>query len=272
MELNYKVRGGMKLKKVKVISLIIISIFLFDFTKVFASDTHVDLIIDKTIFKPGDTITVTLNATCEDGLGFVGTEIKYDKKVLTLQSQTIEKDWVNYGKDKLELFINTTNKITNSEICVLVFKVNDEASEGISKITTSKIEISDKNNKEYSLNEIEKAITIKKEENNEKDNEESDKTDNSENQGGSTDNKTDNEKQENSTENKTDDEKQENYIENKADGEANYIKNKFNSTTDNSLNKNYIPKTGKENVIKFAIIITILLSIGFYIKYINTKI
>ena len=133
-----------------------------------ATEPTADLKIENTSVKPGDTITVVLNATCEQGLSYVGTEIQYNKDVLTLQNKTVSSDWVDYGTDKLELFVNSSTKKTNANLYTLTFKVNDNAEAGTIKITTTPIEIVDINNKEYTIAKVEKTITIVKEEQSEK--------------------------------------------------------------------------------------------------------
>ena len=82
--------------------LILFIICLCNFTKVLAAEPTVVLNVDKTTIKPGDTVTATIDASCDEGLSFIGTKIEYDKNVLTLQSKNVANDWVDYGIDKLE--------------------------------------------------------------------------------------------------------------------------------------------------------------------------
>lgn len=137
------------MKKLKIGILIVFAILLFNTNRVFATSASAGLMVDKTTVKPNDLITVSLNANCEEGLSFVSTNINYDSSVLTLQSKNINSNWVNYGGDKLELFVNSSDKITNATVCTFIFKINENAKAGNTKIETTAIEITDINNNEY---------------------------------------------------------------------------------------------------------------------------
>ena len=150
------------MKTIKIIIfLLIMNILIFSTIGVFAADTTATLNVNTSEVKPGDKITVTLNVNCTEGIGFIGTKINYDSSILTLESQDINNKLINYGTDKLELFSNSSEKLTNITACTFVFKVNENATAGTIKISTTNIEISDINNQEYTLNPSEKTITIK---------------------------------------------------------------------------------------------------------------
>ncbi len=150
------------MKKVKVFLVLFFIICIACITNVYGADVSVALNVDKTTVNPGDTITVTLNASCEDGLSFIGTKIEYDTNIFTLVNENVPTGWKNYGNGTLELMIDTTNKITSGQVYSLALKVKESAEEGTVKISTTDIEIIDINNIEYQKTKIEKEITIKK--------------------------------------------------------------------------------------------------------------
>ena len=154
------------MKKISICFAIVLSILLIGTSKCFAVTASATLTADKTTVKPGETITVKLNASCDDGLSYVGTNIEYDSTLLTLQSKQVAENWINYGTDKLELFVNSTEKITNATVCTLIFKVNDNITVDSVKISTTVIEITDTNNNEYTKPKSEVVVTIEKENSN----------------------------------------------------------------------------------------------------------
>ena len=232
------------MRKLKVSLLIIFIICLFNFTKVLAAEATAVLNVDKTTLKPGDTVTATLNASCDEGLSFVGTKIEYDTNVLTLQNKTIANDWVDYGTDKLELFINSSNKTTNATVCTLVFKVNDDATERTTTISTTEIEITDINNSEYTKSKSEKILTVAKEETNAgQENEQQGNTENGE---------------------KPKEEQPQNQA--KDNGKNTAEENKIQ---DKTASKNSLPNTGRTNIIIGLAFVILIIGTVLYLK--NTK-
>ncbi len=148
------------MKKLTISMFMIFVICIINTVNVFAADATAELIVDKTTVKAGDTVTVILNAKCESGLSAVITGIEYDKEVLTLQTTKVAENWVNYGVDKYEILSNSTEKVTSLNVITLTFKVSDNAQDGTTKISTTGIEITDINNKEYTLAKSEKVLTI----------------------------------------------------------------------------------------------------------------
>lgn len=148
------------MRKLRIALLMIFIICIINTVNVFATDATAEISVDKSTVKPGDTIIVKLNATCNEGLSAVVTGIQYDKEVLTLQSSTVPDKWVNYGVDKYEILSNSTEKITSLNVLTLTFKLNQNVEEDTTKISTTAIEITDINNKEYNLGKSEKTITI----------------------------------------------------------------------------------------------------------------
>lgn len=148
------------MRKLKVIMLIVFVILLFSKNKVLATSATVSLNADNTTAKPNDLILVSLSANCDDGLSFISTNINYDSEVLTLQTKTIDPNWINYGQEKLELFVNSNNKIKNATVCTFIFKVNENAKAGNTKIETTEIDIIDINNNEYTKPKSMVELTI----------------------------------------------------------------------------------------------------------------
>ena len=229
------------MRKLKISLLIIFIICLFNFTKVLAADASAILNVDKTTLKSGDTVTVTLNASCDEGLSYVGTKIEYDSNVLTLQNKTVANNWIDYGTDKLELFINTSNKTTNATVCTLVFKVNDNATEGTTTISTTPIEITDINNNEYTKPKLEKPLTIVREESNVgQGNEQQDNTESSEQP------------------------KEEKPQTQSKDTDGN-IKGE-NKAQDKTTSNNKLPDTGRTNIIIGITFVILIIGIVLYFK------
>lgn len=150
------------MKKLSISLIIALIICLFSSTSVLAVDTKVTLSADKTTAKPGDTITVTLSASCEVGLSYVVTTIEYNDSVLTLQSEEVSNNWKNYGNNQLELMIDTNQIIKEGTLYTAIFKVNDNATEGETIISATGIEQTDKDNGEYTQEPERIPITIVK--------------------------------------------------------------------------------------------------------------
>lgn len=159
------------MKKLGISLIIALIICLFSSISVLAVETKVTLSADKTTAKPGDTITVTLSASCEEGLSYVGTTIEQNDSVLTLQNEEVSSDWKNYGNNKLELMIDTNKIVKEGTLYTAVFKVNDNATEGETTISTTGIEIMDIASGEYTQEPEVKSITIVKQADEEQDNE-----------------------------------------------------------------------------------------------------
>ena len=122
------------MKTIKIIIfLLIMNVLIFSTIGVFATDTTATLNVNNSEVKPGDKIKVTLNVNCTEGIGFIGTKINYDSSILTLESQDINNKLINYGTDKLELFSNSSEKLTNITACTFVFKVNERIDRSINQ-------------------------------------------------------------------------------------------------------------------------------------------
>jgi len=279
------------MKKVRLALLIVFIICLLNSTKVLATDTFAKLNTSKSTLKPGDTFTVTLNVSCDSGLSFIGTEIKYDTKVLTLQKKGIANNWIEYGKDKLELFVNSSSKITEVTACTYTFKVNANAKGGTTKISTTPIDIMDIKNNEYTSNKLEKTIEITNEKDTDKKDEveEDNKNEQIEQDKSETINKNKRTREEEkkilaraekkyraSLEREQQDEIEESESEQKVENEQkNPEENKNENITENQEEKNNSNKTEKnksiDNVIFILIVIFGICAILFVILKITEK-
>ena len=159
------------MKKI-TIGLIIAIVALLSSTQVFAAEPSATLAPNEITAKPGETFTINVNASCDDGLSYVGTSIEYDTDVLTLQSKTHGEHFQDWsGKaTKLEMMVSfdldegeTAEIIKNATVCTLTFKVNDNAEEGTTTVSTTDIDITDINNTEYTKPKSESIVTIVKE-------------------------------------------------------------------------------------------------------------
>ena len=96
---------------------------------------------DKTEVKAGETFTVTLSATCEDGINGIDTTYTYDTEKLELVSANVaSSDFASLGTDnQITVICNSTESITSADIYVLTFKVKD----GVEVDSTAKVSVSE---------------------------------------------------------------------------------------------------------------------------------
>ena len=233
------------MRKLSIALLMIFIICILNTVNVFAANATAGLSVDKTTVKPGDTVIVTLNATCYEGLSAIVTGIQYDKDVLTLQSSTIADKWVNYGVDKYEILSNSSEKFTSLNALTLTFTVNQDAKDGITQISTTSIEVTDINNKDYTLGKSEKTITIE----NVKDNPVEDEPSQDE---PVQDTPTQDE-EDNSPSNNTNNQGQDDPA-----GSEN-----TNNKPDNTITQTKLPNTGYRNLIIMGIVIAIVTTIAY---------
>ena len=152
------------MKKLSICILVFSILCLLNVTNVFAVETSAKLKIDKTSVKPGDTVVVTIEANSDEGVSYVGTKINYDSKVLTLEKITPNAKWSNMGIDnQLDLFSNSTEKMTNVDVCTITFKVKEDIKDESTVISTSEFSISDILNKEYKASASQETIKIETE-------------------------------------------------------------------------------------------------------------
>ena len=154
--------------KKELITILTIILLIIGITfSVNAADATVTLTPSKSELNPGDTFTVTISATCEDGInGLIGT-VTYDKDKLQLvESKVTNDNWYNAGESTddnivMEIIGNSRDKITTADIFRLTFKVKEDAQVGTTaKVTASNIQL-DSDAETESLKELgTKEVTV----------------------------------------------------------------------------------------------------------------
>ena len=131
--------------KTKIITANIIAIFIILLASIsFAATGTVEFKSNTTEVKKGETFTVTLSATSEDGINGIDTKYTYDSEKLDLVSENVAdtSNWSNIGASPdITIICNSTQSIKNADIYILTFKVKDNVSAG----STIKIKTTDHN-------------------------------------------------------------------------------------------------------------------------------
>ena len=130
--------------KIKIITAIIIAILIMLVASIsFAASGTVEFKPSITEVKKGETFTVTLSATSEDGINGIDTKYTYDSEKLELINEKVadSSNWSNMGTSPdITIICNSTQSIKNADIYILTFKVKDNVSSGSTiKIETTKI-------------------------------------------------------------------------------------------------------------------------------------
>ena len=122
----------------------------------YAAGTTVQLQADKAEVKAGETFTVTLKATCEEGINGIDTTYTYDTDKLELVSANVaSSDFSSLGVDnQITVICNSATSITSADIYVLTFKVKD----GVTANSTAKISIAETLLDSYSATDSENTI------------------------------------------------------------------------------------------------------------------
>lgn len=155
-------------KSLFIIGAIIIAI-LANITIVKASSTPtVSLKTSSSQVKPGDTFTVTISVTCEDGINGIDTTYSYDENKLEYVSGSVANtnNWSSLSSDnQITVICNSTSKITSADVYVLTFKVKDSATIGdTAKINTTDILVDSdaSSNSESTISAKTASVTIAK--------------------------------------------------------------------------------------------------------------
>lgn len=130
--------------KIKIITAIIIAILIMLLASIsFAASGTVEFKPSTTEVKKGDTFTVTLSATSEDGINGIDTKYTYDSEKLELVNEKVvdTSNWSNMGTSPdITIICNSTQSIKNADIYIITFKVKDNVTSGSSiKVETTKI-------------------------------------------------------------------------------------------------------------------------------------
>lgn len=128
-------------RKLMIIGFTVLFILANIITCYAATEPTVTLQADKTEIKAGETFTVTLSATCEDGINGIDTTYTYDTEKLELVSANVaSSDFASLGTDnQITVICNSTESITSADIYVLTFKVRD----GVAADSTATVSISE---------------------------------------------------------------------------------------------------------------------------------
>ena len=152
----------MKLKKI-IFCLTLIIMLVSCINVVNAADVSARLSTGSSSVKPGETFTVTISATCSDGINTLSTAIQYDKNVLELVNGAVSDSskWINLGENEdINIFSNTRDNITYADLYLMTFKVKDTAQLGNTTISAGTITI-DSNAESNSISTIDgEMVTI----------------------------------------------------------------------------------------------------------------
>lgn len=115
-----------------VIMLIIALIMSFSTISLAASKATITIKASNANIKVGETFTVTLSASCEDGINGIDTKYSYDTTKLELVNAAVANStWASLGNEEsITVICNSTSKITNSDIYILTFKIKEEVEVG----------------------------------------------------------------------------------------------------------------------------------------------
>ena len=237
--------------KIKIITAIIIAILIMLLASIsFAASGTVEFKPSTTEVKKGDTFTVTLSATSEDGINGIDTKYTYDSEKLELVNEKVvdTSNWSNMGTSPdITIICNSTQSIKNADIYILTFKVKDNVTSGSSiKVETTKIllDTDAQTDSEVEIPSKKIEITVKEVP---KDNPNQEEPEDNPNPSNKPSNESENNNSKTTTESDPD---------------------KSDSTT--VIGR--LPQTGKNYVmITIFIIIAIVLSVVFYKKYMQHK-
>jgi len=145
----------MKLRKF-IFSLTVIMMLVSCMSFANAAESSARLTTGTSSVKPGETFTVTLSATCSDGINTVSTTIDYDENVLELVNGAVtdSSKWINLGENKdISIFSNSRDNITYADLYLMTFKVKETAQLGNTIISAGTITI-DSNAENNSISTI----------------------------------------------------------------------------------------------------------------------
>lgn len=131
-----------------IVSLIAIIMLISCVSFVNAAEVSATLTPSSTKVKRGETFTLKITAECSDGINSFSTSIQYDKDVFELVNKAIPESssekWSMQGSAKeneIYIICDSRDKITEDELCVVTFKVKDDAEIGQSIISAGTITI-----------------------------------------------------------------------------------------------------------------------------------
>lgn len=128
-------------KQIKILMLVVALIMACTLT-VNAADATASLNLSSAEVHKGDTFTVTLNVSCEEGINGLQGDFSYDADKLELVSLEVvdTTKWFNLGENlKLEVIHSSSDTETSADIVKATLKVKDTAEIG----TKAKIAVTD---------------------------------------------------------------------------------------------------------------------------------
>ena len=160
-------------KQIKIILLSIILILVGTLT-VKAADATATLSLDNSEVEKGDTFTVTLNVSCEEGINGLEGTVSYDEEKLELESIDVgdTTNWSNLGEGlDFAILHAKSGTITSADILKITFKVKDTVTVGTTaNVTLSNIvldsDAASNSSKEIGTKEIEVTIIEESEQEN----------------------------------------------------------------------------------------------------------
>lgn len=130
-------------KSIKKLITIMLMISLFvavGIKEVKAVEATASLVSSKTTVKAGESFTVTLKVSSEQGLNGVIAEIKYDTEKLELESATAGANWGDLSSGTQLALIATADNLKTSDVYSITFKVKSGAT-GEVEIKTGEIQV-----------------------------------------------------------------------------------------------------------------------------------
>lgn len=155
------------MKKYIKIFLVAVILVLSSTLIVNAADATATLKLSDEQVKKGDTFTVTVNVSCEEGINGLVGNVSYDtEKLEFIGLELIDtQKWFNMSGEKLkfEIVHNAVDTETSADIIKATFKVKDTAQVGTTaKVTIADIELDSdaatNSNKQIGTKEVEVSI------------------------------------------------------------------------------------------------------------------
>ena len=118
-------------KKLFLICIIVILI-LFSTTVNADSKATAKFVTDKTEVNVGDTFTITINVSCEDGINGMSAKYSFDEEKLELVSKNIGDKFSDLSSaGEIVVIANEQTIVKEANICTFTFKVKDGTTTGI---------------------------------------------------------------------------------------------------------------------------------------------
>ena len=129
-------------KKIITLGIVLILMVLVATTS-FAATGTVELDTDKKEVSVGDTFTITLKASSENGINGINAKYSYDKTKIELVSDKVlnSSNWSSLGGDsEITVICNSDQSIKSADLYSMTFKVKEGVSAGTSiKFETGEI-------------------------------------------------------------------------------------------------------------------------------------